>query len=82
MKKAFLTGCMALALAFLFCPLSRAEREGERNPIVTFFMGGGGSHRSGSTSGGARGIPEPGTMVLMATGIAALFATGKLRKRK
>jgi hypothetical protein len=82
MKKTIFIGCMALVLGLALSPLGYAESEREHRPIVNFFSGGGGSQRSGGSSRGPSSVPEPGTMVLLATGVASLIVADKLRKRK
>lgn len=79
---------MILACITIFCAPSLAQQE-DQGPIFQFFVRPGGSGGSssghggsvGATGAGGIGVPEPSTILLMATGLGGLVILGKIRKR-
>ncbi len=79
---------VVFACISMFCATSFAQQE-DQGPVFRFFSSGGsGGSSSGhggsvgfTGSGGGIGVPEPSTLLLMATGLGGLAILYKVRKR-
>lgn len=83
-RKILAVGFLVVGMVFLSFPLCSAQQQDDRNyTSIYLFHGQGGGASGGISQAGVSGggsVPEPGTLLLLSSGLGGLIIFKRIRK--